>query len=170
MFRTIVVGTDGSKTADRALRRACDLARLCSAELHVVTAYRPTDMALVGPMGTAVADTFDEPVPVDIVTMLRGVEKEVSTAGVVVTVHAVAGRAADAILDIADAEGADAIVVGNRGVQGSRQSLGSVPLNVLQHARCAVIVVPTTNPAGGASPASGALGGGDDLGRRSTEP
>jgi len=145
MFRTIVVGTDGSKTADRAVRQAAELARLSSARLHVVTAYRPaTDMALIGPMGTPVTGAADEPVPADVDNMLQALEKELSATGLSVTVHAVCGRAADAILDIAEAEDADAIVVGNRGVQGSRQSLGSVPLNVLQHAHCSVIVIPTT--------------------------
>ncbi|HEV3364385.1 MAG TPA: universal stress protein [Acidimicrobiia bacterium] len=146
MFRTIVVGTDGSKTADRAVRKASELARLCSARLHVVTAYRPSaDMALIGPMGAAAAGATDEPVPDDIGLMLEALEKELSAEGLSVTVHARAGRAADALLDIAEAEEADAIVVGNRGVRGSRQSLGSVPLNVLQHANCTVIVIPTTS-------------------------
>jgi nucleotide-binding universal stress UspA family protein len=86
-------------------------------------------------------------VPADIEAMLSALAAEISAQGVSVTVHAVAGRAADVLLDIADAEQADAIVVGNRGVQGSRQTVGSVPLNILQHAHCAVIVVPTTNPA-----------------------
>jgi nucleotide-binding universal stress UspA family protein len=145
VFGTIVVGTDGSKTADRAVRQATELARLCAARLHVVTAYRPsTDMALIGPMGAAVADAADEPVPADIDAMLQALKKELSAEGLSVTVHGVAGRAADAILDVAEAEDADVIVVGNRGVQGSRQSLGSVPLNILQHAHCAVIVFPTT--------------------------
>jgi nucleotide-binding universal stress UspA family protein len=145
VFRIIVVGTDGSKTADRAVRQATELARLCSARLHVVTAYRPSaDMALIGPMGAAVDDAADEPVPADIDIMLQALEKELSAGGLSVTVHAVPGRAADALLDVAETEDADAIVVGNRGVQGSRQSLGSVPLNILQHARCAVIVFPTT--------------------------
>jgi nucleotide-binding universal stress UspA family protein len=145
MFRTIVVGTDGSKTAERAVRRAAELARLCSARLHVVTAYRPaTDMALIGPMGAAVTDSADEPAPADIDAMLQALQEELSADGLSVTVHAVPGRAADALLDVAEAEDADAIVVGNRGVQGSRQTLGSVPLNILQHARCAVIVFPTT--------------------------
>jgi nucleotide-binding universal stress UspA family protein len=145
MFRTIVVGTDGSRTADRAVRRATDLARLCSARLHLVTAYRSsTDMTVIGPMGSALAAGADDEVPADIAAMLHRLENEVSADGVTVTVHAVAARAADAILDVAEEEQADLIVVGNRGVQGSRPFLGSVPLNVLQHARCPVIVFPTS--------------------------
>jgi nucleotide-binding universal stress UspA family protein len=102
-------------------------------------------MRVIGPMGVTVP--ADETVPADIEGMLHALGNEISAEGISVTVHAVAGRAADAILDVADAEEADAIVVGNRGVQGSRQFVGSVPLNVLQHARCTVIVVPTASVA-----------------------
>ena len=40
MFRTIVVGTDGSDRAARAVAQAADLAKLCGAKLHIVHAYR----------------------------------------------------------------------------------------------------------------------------------
>jgi nucleotide-binding universal stress UspA family protein len=42
MFNTIVVGTDGSSTADIAVKRATELARLTGAGLHVVSAYTPS--------------------------------------------------------------------------------------------------------------------------------
>ena len=147
MFRTIVVGTDGSRTANRAVRNAMNLAQLCSARLHVVTGYRShSGMTVIGPMGTALGGD-DEEVRSEVEAMLHDLEKEISAEGVAVTVHAIAGRAADAILDVADQEHAEVVVLGNRGVQGSRPSLGSVPFNVLLHARCAVIVFPTSTPA-----------------------
>jgi len=147
MFRTIVVGTDGSRTANRAVRSAVNLAQLCSARLHVVTGYRPhSGMTVIGPMGSALGAGDDEEVRSEVEAMLHDLEKEISAEGVAVTVHAIAGRAADAILDVADQEHAEVVVLGNRGVQGSRPSLGSVPFNVLLHARCAVIVFPTSTP------------------------
>ena len=98
MFRTIVVGTDGSRTADRAMRKATDLARLCSARLHVVTAYRlQADMTVIGPMGIALG-ADDEKVRSEVEAMLHGREKEISAEGVAVSVHAIPGRAVDAIL------------------------------------------------------------------------
>ena len=39
MARSIVVGTDGSKPAGAAVRRATDLASREGARLHLVTAY-----------------------------------------------------------------------------------------------------------------------------------
>jgi nucleotide-binding universal stress UspA family protein len=149
MFSTIVVGTDGSTTAYRAVRKATEIARLCSASLHLVTAYHPQhDMAVVGPMGMALGlQRSDDEVRADIEGMLESVAKDVTAEGVTVHVHATPGRAADVILDVAEREQADLIVVGNRGVQGSRPFLGSVPFNLLHHARCAVLVVHTTTAA-----------------------
>ena len=105
-------------------------------------------MAVVGPMGAGLAGSEEHPVPADIVAILESLDQDMSAVGVDVTVHAVAARAADAILDVGDQHQAAAIVVGNRGVQGSRPHVGGVPLNVLQHAHCAVLVLPTTRPPG----------------------
>jgi nucleotide-binding universal stress UspA family protein len=41
MFRSIVVGTDGSDTARKAVDEAIDLAKALSAKLCVVSAYEP---------------------------------------------------------------------------------------------------------------------------------
>jgi nucleotide-binding universal stress UspA family protein len=148
MFSTIVVGTDGSVTAQRAVRKAAEVARLCSAALHLVTGYRPSQgMAVVGPMGTALGGPSEDEVRAEVEGMLQSLQKEIAAEGVKVSVHAACGRATDAILDVADREQADLIVVGNRGVQGPRPFLGSVPFNLLNHARCAVLVVHTTTAA-----------------------
>ena len=48
MFRTIVVGTDWSNTAEIALVRALELTRAGDAQLHVVTAHDPTLAPVVG--------------------------------------------------------------------------------------------------------------------------
>jgi nucleotide-binding universal stress UspA family protein len=145
MFSTIVVGTDGSATAYRAVRKATEIARLCSASLHLVTGYHPPhDMAVIGPMGMALGVGSDDEVRSEVEGILASLGKEITAEGVTVSLHATPGRPADAILDVAEREGADLIVVGNRGVQGPRPFLGSVPYNLLHHARCAVLVVHTT--------------------------
>src|SRR5208282_396876 len=41
MFRSMVVGTDGSDTASQAVRQAVDLARAVGAKLELVSAYEP---------------------------------------------------------------------------------------------------------------------------------
>jgi nucleotide-binding universal stress UspA family protein len=60
-----------------------------------------------------------------------------------VETYCVGQAAASAILDIAQSQDADLIVVGNRGMTGARRVLGSVPNSVAHGARCAVLIVPT---------------------------
>ncbi len=59
-------------------------------------------------------------------------------------VHAVTGDPADALVRVADREGADLIVVGNKGMKGARRVLGSVPNSVAHRATCSVLILPTT--------------------------
>ena len=47
-------------------------------------------------------------------------------------------------MTIAGEEGAQIIVVGNRGMAGARRVLGSVPNRVSHRARCGVLIVPTS--------------------------
>jgi nucleotide-binding universal stress UspA family protein len=55
------------------------------------------------------------------------------------------GDAADAILDVAEEQRCDLIVVGNRGMTGAKRFLlGSVPNKVSHHAPCSVLIVRTT--------------------------
>jgi universal stress protein A len=57
--------------------------------------------------------------------------------------HTVTGDPADALLQIAEQEKADLIVVGSRGMHGVTRMLGSVPNKVSHRARCHVLIVAT---------------------------
>jgi nucleotide-binding universal stress UspA family protein len=71
--------------------------------------------------------------------------QEVEQAGVTVRTFARQGEPADAILDVAEEEGADLIVVGNKGMTGAKRFLlGSVPNKVSHHAPCSVLIIRTT--------------------------
>ena len=62
-----------------------------------------------------------------------------------VKTHAREGDPADAILDVAEEQGADLIVVGNKGMTGAKRFLlGSVPNKVSHHAPCTVMIIRTT--------------------------
>ena len=55
------------------------------------------------------------------------------------------GDPADAILDVAEEQSADLIVVGNKGMTGAKRFLlGSVPNQVSHHAPCSVLIIRTT--------------------------
>jgi nucleotide-binding universal stress UspA family protein len=143
MFETIVVGTDGSETAAEAVRRAADIAKSSKATLHVVSAYKPLTGAHVegGP------ERRDWSVGPDIKvdTVLRDTLDRLGDSGLEVKEHALKGDPADAILDVAESEGADLVVIGNKGMTGARRFLlGSVPSKVSHHAPCTVMIVRTT--------------------------
>ena len=61
MSEAIVVGTDGSATAKRAVEEAVRLAKALGAEVHIVSAYEPLrgvhTTAEVAPLPDAVVDS-----------------------------------------------------------------------------------------------------------------
>jgi len=147
MFARIVVGTDGSETAKRALLEATELAKQTGASLEVVSAFDPVPSSrlreerLQAPSDIAHAVNPQE----DVDAILREAEEQVAAAGIKVKTFARQGEAADAILDVAEAENADLIVVGNKGMTGAKRFLlGSVPNKVSHHAPCSVLIIRTT--------------------------
>jgi nucleotide-binding universal stress UspA family protein len=134
MFGSILVGTDGSETAQTAVRRAIELAACLHARLQIVSAYEPlADSGLHGGHEDAVA-------------LLEQAQAEAKQAGVTdVETFARQGDAADAILDVAEEQHCDLVVVGNKGMTGAKRFLlGSVPNKVSHHAPCSVLIVRTT--------------------------
>ena len=148
MFGSIVVGTDGSETATSAVRHAIELARELGARLHVVSAYEPvSDQRLRNERVELPKDLQWIINPrEDVLALLEAAEREAEQAGVTnVETFARQGDAADAILDVAEEQRSDLIVVGNRGMTGAKRFLlGSVPNKVSHHAPCSVLIVRTT--------------------------
>jgi nucleotide-binding universal stress UspA family protein len=136
--QSIVAGTDGSASADRAVEQAGKLALALGATVHVVTAYRDTSaaswMAAAGgfPVGEPISDEDARIQAEEVVT-------RVDAHG-----HVCSGDPAQALMTVADDQGAEMIVVGNRGMSGARRVLGSVPNSVSHNATCGVLIVPTT--------------------------
>jgi nucleotide-binding universal stress UspA family protein len=148
MFASIVAGTDGSDTARVAVRYAIDLARELGARLQIVSAYEPvSESRLRSEKVDAPTDTEWAINPrEDVVALLDEVRAEAEAAGVKrVETFERQGEAADAILDVAEEQRADLIVVGNKGMTGAKRFLlGSVPNRVSHHAPCSVLIVRTT--------------------------
>src|SRR3954471_14125074 len=142
MYGPIVVGTDGSKTAAKALDRAIDIAKAFSQPLHVVSAFRSTSRSAAGVPEEFAALVFSAD---DVDAILQEAEARARTAGISVQLHAVEGDAADAILDTAEHLGADLIVIGNKGLGSKKRFLlGNVPSKVVHHSPCSTQVVHTT--------------------------
>jgi nucleotide-binding universal stress UspA family protein len=148
VYESIVVGTDGSETAQRAVSAATRLAKELGASLHVVSAFEPLRGVKVA--GAPEGETNVWAVAPD--SRVQAVVEEVASScrivGVDVTPHTVTGDPADALLEIAREMHASLIVVGSRGMHGMNRVLGSVPNKVSHHARCSVLIVATEEGAG----------------------
>ncbi len=122
MIDHVLVGTDGSVTAARAVDRAVEVARASDAELTILS---------VGPDGERVAK-----------------EAAALHEGNGVVIHAVGlgGDPATVLVDEAERGGYDLLVTGNKGLTGLRRlaPVGRVPSKVAHHLPCSLLVVKTT--------------------------
>jgi nucleotide-binding universal stress UspA family protein len=142
MYSVIVVGTDGSPTAERALGHAMDLAAVNASTVHIVSAYR-TNMT-TGTVGTP-AEHWHVDTQVRIDAILDSAAARARARGLHAEIHAVQGDPADAIVNVAKEVKADAVIVGNKGMRGTKRFLlGSVPNKVAHGAPCTVVIVKTT--------------------------
>jgi nucleotide-binding universal stress UspA family protein len=147
MFGSIVVGTDGSDTARQAVRQAIDLARQLGAQLQIVSAYEPVPRSRLREEAQHAPEDLQWMVNEreDVDATLREAASEAEQAGVTASVYSRQGDPADAILDVAEEQSADLIVVGNKGMTGAKRFLlGSVPNKVSHHAPCSVLIIRTT--------------------------
>src|SRR5215212_5765416 len=147
MFARIVVGTDGSETAKQAVREAAQLAKQTGASLDMVSAVDPVPASRLREERLEAPSDIEHTVnpSEDVDATLAAAAKEAEGDGVNVRTFARQGEPADAILDVAEEENADLIIVGNKGMTGAKRFLlGSVPNKVSHHAPCSVLIVRTT--------------------------
>ena len=148
-YQSIVVGTDGSSTAEQAIRQAAAFAVRDDVRLVVVTAYTTGDAADL----EAMADGLPEDIRFTLTDRVqaeelaeRGRALAKAAGATKVVVQATPGEPADALLAAAEDFGADLIVVGSRGLNSQVHFiLGSVAASVAHHAPCDVLVAHTTN-------------------------
>lgn len=134
-----MVATDRSQTADRAVRWAANLANASAADLVLLQVLPPAaaDGAKSSPSADRVAEARTD--------LARFAEQLAGERGQARVVEATAdGDLAEIIVDEAERDGADVLVVGNLGMQGRKQFLlGNVPNRVSHLARCTVVIVNT---------------------------
>jgi nucleotide-binding universal stress UspA family protein len=137
---SIVVGTDGSPSADAAVRRTIEIAKPSGVPVHLVTAYPdvPTYRETISSSAKA------EPIDLHQVaeSVLARESRVLEDEGIEVVTHAREGDPAEVLIDVAQEENADLIVVGARGLSGlKRFLLGSVSSKLSHHAPVSVMVV-----------------------------
>jgi nucleotide-binding universal stress UspA family protein len=143
MYNSIVVGIDGSPTAEIALDRAIELACVSGARLHVVSAYEPVPTRVSG--GAPAAEEYQAPPSFRADAALERALDRVATRELQIEQHAPKGAAADALLAIAEEQKADLIVIGSVGMQGAKRIFGSVPNKVSHRSPCDVLIVQTAD-------------------------
>lgn len=144
MIKKILLCTDGSEGALKAARYAAELAHALGAETLVVSIFNP-------PIGALLWTTAALPMSLDDIldtgetvraALTRGAETILAAASVSFRVQVETGDPIRRILEIAEQERVDLIVLGSRGLGGfTSLVLGSVCDSILHHAHCPVLVV-----------------------------
>jgi len=123
MYKRILVGTDGSTTAAKAVDRAVELAKVSGASLTILTAG-------IGERAKEIVDNE---------------AARHADAGVKIETRVDERDASTALVEVADDGDYDLLVVGNKGMTGaSRFFLGSVPNKVSHHVQRSMLIVRTT--------------------------
>ena len=143
MYKTIVVGTDGSQRATVAVEEAIAQAKAASATLHVVHVVHAArlrgeheDPALVAAANESIFGESER--------ICAQVAADAKREGVSAQSHSIDGDPADVLLSVTAAVNADLLVIGNRGMSGiKRFVLGSVPNKVSHHCPCSLLIVNT---------------------------
>ena len=146
-YQTVIVGTDGSESATRAVERAAAVAKDAGATLVIITAYHPMTKR---EQQQAKDVLGEESYKVSGSAPAEGVLQEAADRAREVGVQKVETEAAEGdpvdvlIAKVGDYK-ADLIIIGNRGLNSlAGRLLGSVPANVSHRAAIDVLIVHTT--------------------------
>lgn len=145
-YRTVVVGTDGSKPSMRAVQRAAEVTRDSGARLVIVCAYYPTSEREVERAQEELGDeAFQVMGSAPAEDRLREARDHALAEGLEeVDTVPVLGPPVDTLIEAAEHRSADLLVVGSRGLNTLKgRILGSVPSDISRRSECDVLVVRT---------------------------
>ena len=137
MISIVAVGTDGSTSADEAVRRAAEIARRFEAKLVLLSAFSDSSGG-----GENVELQWASSPAARLRSALESLEAEHRASGLECEMRIDEGDPAEVLVRLAEECGADLLVIGNKGMK--RRVLGSVPNSVTHKAGCSVLVVKTT--------------------------
>jgi nucleotide-binding universal stress UspA family protein len=162
-YRSVLVGTDGSPTAMRAVDMAATLAGRLGIKPTVVCAYQPpteqelaamksdpSDPVAQWSAGRTSRETPDEfkwriADAAHAQDVLDRAEEHAAKQGVEAEVRAVEGHPAETLIGIAEDEDMDLIAVGSVGMSGTKRfMLGNVPHRISHHAPTDLLILHTT--------------------------
>lgn len=162
-YAGILVGTDGSDTAMRAVDMSADLSKALRTRLLAVCAYEPPTEQELNAYRASSGDVMAEwgaskelrDVPEEFRWRIAGssqaedvLERAVDHAalrGAVAEAKAMEGNPAEVLIYMAQVEDCDLMVVGNVGMSGAKRfTLGNVPHRISHHAPTDVLILRTT--------------------------
>jgi nucleotide-binding universal stress UspA family protein len=144
MYKHILIATDGSELAHKAVVHGFAIAKALGAKVTVVTVTEPWTAVVPGEMGMAFPiDEYEKGAAENAGNILSTIKREADTTGVACeTVHMADQFPADGIIATAKDKGCDLIVMASHGRRGiSRLLLGSQANQVVVHSTVPVLVV-----------------------------
>lgn len=137
MFTNVLVPVDGSETAERAIEKAVEIAKVCGAKLHFLYVANINQLAINACLSDAILSAVTKAGDVILERAMEkvpeGIEKEASSE---------TGSPAVVILDYLEDHPMDMVIMGSRGLGVVKGVLlGSVSQYVVEQAKCPVLVV-----------------------------
>jgi nucleotide-binding universal stress UspA family protein len=142
MYKHILIATDGSELAGKAVTTGLSLGKQLNAKITAVTATEPFTALMAGEPALAFpVEDYDKANAESAKRILDAVSEEAKKAGVACeTVHAV-NFPAEAIIDTAKGKGCDLIVMSSHGRRGlARVLLGSQATRVVTLSTIPVLI------------------------------
>lgn len=140
MFRKILNANDGSENAFRALEVAADLAARYAGELHMVIVEEVPRLPDTDTMDEI--DQIKSEEDRQVRAEIRRARTIVARHGVSVTTHVLAGHVVRRVVDLANDNGFDLLVIGATGSAGLyERMLGTRASRIAHLARCPVLIV-----------------------------
>ena len=143
MYRHLLLATDGSELAQKAVAQGLGLAKALQARVTAVTVIEPVPAMVSGDASFVVPlQEYDKAATAHATRILDAVTADAKTAGVTCEViHVKDQYPAQGILETAKAKGADLIVMASHGRRGiSKLLLGSQATEVVSQSSVPVLV------------------------------
>ncbi len=142
MFKKILVATDGSKYAEKAVNYAIGLAEAFKSELVVLSVVEQSQLERLEPYAKDSIGEIREKMKIKANQFVDEAEKKAKVKGLKVTKYVLEGDPAELVVDQAERDGADLIVVGTRGSTGvQRVAVGSHAIRIVRWSKRPVFIV-----------------------------
>jgi possible universal stress protein len=137
MIKNILVPVDGSEGADRAIEQAIMIAKMCDAKINFLYVANINQLAINAVLSDAILDSVTKAGNVILERAMEMVPE-----GILKESFSDTGAPAVVVLDFAESNNIDLIIMGSRGLGVVKGVLlGSVSQYVVEQAKCPVMVV-----------------------------